>query len=277
MNAIEPGLRTDLSNADYHALTDWYSSSQLKALLPEHFKAGGSQEALDFGAFFHSAVLEPATVEAQYVALDDTAVWLKADGKPSENPTLTKAWKEAVAEAEADGKSVISKEWMTRVQAMQNAIADHPEAAYLLYRCEGSNEESAFWVDEAGVKHKARFDRRIPGALVDLKSTAAKPGVRSLTSVCIGYGYDVSAAHYSAVAEGLGLGTDTFLHVWVEKTEPYRVTVTELDEQFIKRGMELRAQALERALERAEPYEGATGRLTLFCPEWAIPFEEMEL
>lgn len=276
--SIAPGLVAGMTNTDYHAATDWWGSTQLKALLPEHYKSGGSQEALDFGAFFHTAVLEPNLVGDQYVALDDGAVWFKADGKtPSENPTMTKAWKDAVAAAEADGKKVIPMEWMTRVTAMQNSIADHSEASELLYRTTGTNEESAFWVDEHGVQHKARFDRRIPGALVDLKSTAANPGATSLTKVCLNYGYDLSAAHYLEVANGLGLGAEYFLHVWVEKSEPYRVTVTELDEQFIKRGVELRAQALERAANKAEPYEGATGRLTLFCPEWAINFEEMSL
>jgi hypothetical protein len=56
------------------------------------------------------------------------------------------------------------------------------------------------------------------------------------------------------------------------------VTVTELDELFIMRGRHLRDLALERAHNQAEPYEGASGRLTLLCPEWALPYDdEMEI
>lgn len=270
------GLHADISNDAYHAMTDWLSSTQLKALLPEHYKSGGSAEALSFGSLFHEVVLEPELTD-RYVSLDADKIGVKADGSPAQVPTMTAAWKNAVAEVEADGHVVVARADMDRAEAMRDAVAAHPEAVSLIYGEGGSNEESAFWVDENGLRHKARFDRRIEGALIDLKSTAAKPGAHSLTRVCIDYGYELSAAHYMAVAAGLGLNAATFLHVWVEKVAPYRVTVTELDEQFIKRGMDLRARAIERALAKSEPYEGATGRLTLFCPEWAIPFEEMSL
>lgn len=276
MSSIGPGLVEGLSNEAYHSQTNWLSSSQLKALLPEQYKSGGSQQALDFGSLFHTAVLEPDHLKF-YVALDPATVGVKVGGSPAANPTNTKAWQEAVAQVEADGLDVVDQCDLDRALRMRDAISKHVLARELIFETTGTNEESAFWIDEHGVQHKARFDRRIPGALVDLKSTAANPGAKSLTKVCLNYGYDLSAAHYLEVANGLGLGAECFVHVWVEKSEPYRVTVTELDEQFIKRGIELRAQALERAANKAEPYEGATGRLTLFCPIWALPFEDDDL
>jgi hypothetical protein len=275
---ITVGLHEGMPNDIYHAQADWASSTMLKRLLPEEYKAGGSQEALDFGSLFHVVVLEPDMVETSYVALDAETVGVKADGSKADNPTMTKAWKLAVAEAESDGKKVIAASDLDRAHAMRDAIERHPAARELIYDGTGHYEQSAFWIDEHGVRHKARFDRRIPGALIDLKSTSAKPGLYSLTKTCIDYGYDLSAAHYLTVAEGLGLDVSAFIHVWVEKVEPYRVTVTELDELFIVRGRHLRERALERASKRAEPYEGATGRLTLICPEWALPYDdEMEI
>src|SRR5690606_29045840 len=113
---ITPGLH-DMSNEAYHALTDWASSSQLKALLPEQYKTGGSQEALDFGTLFHTAVLEPDDL-AGYVALDAEKIGLKADGTPAQNPTMTQAWKRAVAEAEQDGKRVIAQADLDKALAM---------------------------------------------------------------------------------------------------------------------------------------------------------------
>ena len=87
---IEPGLRTDLSNDEYHGLTEWLSSSQLKAALPEHYtKPAGDSPALAFGTFFHSLVLEPDTVSDLYVPLDAEKIGVKADGSPAQNPTMT--------------------------------------------------------------------------------------------------------------------------------------------------------------------------------------------
>lgn len=266
---IAPGLRHDLSNDEYHALTDWHSSSQLKAALPEHYKPGGSQEALDLGTLFHTAVLEPDDL-SHYVALDAEKIGLKADGTPASNPTMTGAWKKAVAEAEQDGKKVIAQADLDRVMRMADAVRDHATASQLLFGDNGTNEESAFAVDDDGVQHKARFDRRIPGAIVDLKSTSAKPGRSSLTRTCIDYGYDVSAAHYLAVAELLGLDAPAFALVFVDKSERPRVTVAEVDASLLARGAELRRRAIERLTRPDVPaYEGATGFMTLTAPRWA--------
>lgn len=272
------GLHTNLSNDEYHALTDWYSSSQLKAALPESYKPfTGTTDALDFGTLFHTVVLEPDNLSG-YVALDANKIGVKADGTPAQNPTMTGAWKKAVAEAESDGLTVIAQDALDRAFAMRDAITNHPEANELMFADGGTNEESAFAVDENGIRHKARFDRRIPGAIVDLKSTASQPGADSLTKAVLNYGYEVSAAHYLTVAELLGLDAPTFTLVFVGKTAPYHVTVADLDDLLIMRGNNLRALALERIGQQVEPYEGASGRLILTCPMWALPYDdEMEI
>lgn len=266
----EPGLIADLPNDTYHAQTDWLSSTQLKRYLPERYTQGGSQEALDFGTLFHTVVLEPGNLDG-YAVLDAEKIGVKADGTPAANPTATLAWKNAVNEAKADGKTVIAQADWDKAHAMADAIHAHPTAPSLLVEGEGAYEESAFWVDETtGLRHKARFDRRIPGAIVDLKSTTAKPGGDSLVRTVIDYGYDLAAAHYLAVAAGLDLDVQAFAFVFCTKTEPYRVTVAELDEDFLARGRILRALAIARATDPAAPaYEGAAGYLTLSAPRWA--------
>ena len=271
---ITPGLMPGLSNDDYHALTDWWGSTQLKTYLPEHYKPfAGNSEALSFGSLVHTLALEPALM-SQYVALDAVTIGVKADGTPAANPLMTAAWKRAAAEVETDGYTVIAKADLDRATAMVDAIHDHPVARGLLFSDDGVSEESAFWVDDNGVQHKARFDRRIPGAIIDVKTTSAQPGGHSLSKAVINYGYEVATAHYLTVADGLGLDVDTFIHVWVSKSDPYRVTVTELDDYFLERGRDLRSLALERAAGRSEPYEGATEQLLLACPGWASPDDE---
>jgi hypothetical protein len=267
------GTLTDLSNDDYHADENYLSSSRLKGYLPERYKPGGSQEALDFGTLFHTAVLEPENLAA-YTALDAEKIGVKADGTPAQNPTMTAAWKRAVAEAEADGKTVVAQQDLDRALAMREAVANHETAARLLFSEDGVSELSAFAVDESGVQHKARFDKHIPGAIIDLKSTSGKPGRESIARAVIDYGYDLSAAHYLAVADLLGIDVQAFAFVFVGK-EPladgiHPVTVCDLDEMFLHRGRTLRAQAIRRHTDPAEPrYEGAAGFLTIPTPRWA--------
>jgi hypothetical protein len=208
-----------------------------------------------------------------FAVLDAKEIGVKKDGTTADNPTATTAWKEAVAAAEKDGKRVIHaaewERWLDQAFAMRDAVAEHETAASLLFGPEGSYEESAFWVDGNGIQHKARFDRRIPGAIVDLKSTSAKPGADNLAKSVLNYGYDLSAAHYLEVANGLGLTVDAFALVFVSKEAPHRVTVAELDDTFLARGRVLRALAIERHLNAAPAYEGASGYLTLSAPRWA--------
>jgi hypothetical protein len=269
---IEPdftGTLTDLPNDDYHADQHFLSSSRLKAYLPERYKTGGSQEALDFGTLFHTVVLEPDNL-GEYVALDADKIGVKADGTPAQNPTMTAAWKRAVAEVEQDGKKVIAQQDLDRAFAMRDAVAGHDTAARLLFSEDGRSELSAFAVDEDGIRHKARFDRHIPGVIVDLKSTSGKPGRESLARAVIDYGYDLSAAHYLAVAELLGIDVQAFAFVFVAKEPPYYVTVCDLDDAFLDRGRALRAKAIRRHTDPTEPaYEGATGFLTIPAPPWA--------
>lgn len=266
---IEPGIYTDLSNDDYHGEPDYLSSTRLKGYLPERYKpAPATSEALALGTLFHTVVLEPDTL-GQFVVLDAEKIGIKSDGTPAAVPTMTVAWKKAVAEAEQDGKTVVAQADWDRVQRMADAVWAHEVAASLL-NSRIATEESAFWVDEAGVRHKARFDARVPGAIVDLKSTSAQPGAESLTRAVINYGYDVSAAHYWAVAEGVGIDVDAFALIFVDKGDEPRVTVAELDDSLLERGRVLRALAIERHTNPAVPrYEGATGFLTLSAPRWA--------
>lgn len=267
--SIEPGIHLDLSNADYHADTEWLSSTRLKRHLPEFYDEGAmSQAALDFGTLVHSIVLEPDNLD-HYITADAEKIGVKADGTPAQNPTMTGAWKRFVSDAEADGKIIVAQSDWDRAHAMRDALKSHGEAASLLFG-DGESEVSAFAVDSEGVQHKARFDRLNPGCAVDLKTTGAKAGADSLTKTVVNFLYDLSAAHYLDVADLLDLDARTFTWVFVTKTEPYRVTVADASPEFIERGRALRDRALARLLDPdIDPYEGAVGRLTLTPPPWA--------
>lgn len=268
---IKQGLHFNLPNDDYHALTEWYSSTQIKLALPERYKEGGSQDALDFGTLVHSVVLEPDRAIEEYAPLDALKVGVRKDGSQAADvgaAMRTDAWKYARAEAETSGKTVIAQEWWDDARRMREAIEAHPAAHELLFEGEGSAEESAFVLDD-GVPCKARFDRRIPGVIVDLKTTSAKPGADSLARTIVDYGYDLSAAHYLAVADVLDLDVQGFVWVFVDKSEHHRVSVVRAD-PWIERGRILREQGLRRLTDpAAAPYDGATGYLEVPVPGWA--------
>src|SRR5690606_26784620 len=112
-------------------------------------------------------------------------------------------------------------------------------------------------------------DRLIDGAVVDLKTTNARAGAASLRSVVANFLYDLSAYHYLEVARLCELGADAFWFVFVSKDAKPLVTVANLSDAFIERGRDLRSLALDRISGSAEPYEGATGHLTLHPPGWS--------
>lgn len=269
--AIQPGVYADMPNDAYHADATYLSSTRLKGYLPERYTKPTGTAALDFGTLFHTTVLEPEKLGA-FVVLDAHAIAGNnpKTGKPYDAPHMTARFKAAVAEAEQDGRAVVAQTDWDLAQRMADAIAAHPTARALLLDSEGACEESAFAVDENGIGHKARFDKRIPGAIVDLKTTSAKPGGDSLARAAIDFGYDLSACHYLEVAALAGLDADAFALVFVSKTDPARVTVAELDDSLLARGRVLRALAIERHVNpAAPPYEGASGYLTLTAPRWA--------
>lgn len=276
---IPPGLHHDLSNEAYHADQDYLSSTVLKHQLPERFKDSMSQDALDFGSLFHAVVLEPDKVtdlpaELGIAVLDPVEIGVKKDGSKADSPTQTTAWREAVQASEAAGRRVMQphqwQAWIDRAEAMRDAVVEHDEAARLLFDEPGESEVSAFWQPPDGIGHKARFDRLLNGRAVDLKSTSARPGEDSLSRTVIDYGYDLSAAHYLAVAEGLALGVTEFWFVFVGKEPPHYVTVCNLSPDFLTRGRVLRALAIERLTDDTAPaYQGAHGHLTLTPPPYA--------
>ena len=267
MRSITAGLHADMSNEDYHADIEWLSSTRLKALLPERYKAhdGETTPAMEFGTLVHQIVLEPDSL-GHYAVLDAAAIAGSnpKTGRPYDAPTMTGRWKAAVAGAEQDGRTVVAQSDWDRAHAMRDALAAHPKAARMLFDLPGENEVSAFWRREDDLRLKARYDRLISGAVLDLKTTSAKPGEHSLRRAVWDYGYHPSAAHYLSVAAGLDLDVETFALVFVGKEPPHYVTVCDFSDDLLGAGYDLHAEALTRFTDPdAEPYVGASTVLTL--------------
>lgn len=263
-----PGLHLDIEELDYHALPG-LSSTGIKAMLqapavyrwnadhPKPFK-----KAFEIGHAIHAKVLGvglPAAVVPEAM--------LAANGAAS-----TAAAKAFIAEARAAGKVVLKAEEWDRVDAMAEAVLDHPDASYLVSN--GAPEVSLIWDDpETGVRCRGRLDywHDGPNVAVDLKSAqSADPGHYPGTAV--NFGADTQKVHYQ---DGTGLitGRDRprLLHVLVAKEPPYLVSVVELDAEFEAIAAERVRQAIDlyAKCEAADDWPGfAPGIHRIAPPRW---------
>lgn len=255
----EPGIYDGITNAEYHA-HEALGSTSLKTLAtrtPAHYQWDKAHpkhsDAFTLGTAAHSLILEDDTSNIVMVEADN---W------------LTKAAKEAKAEALAEGKQpLLTKEWF-QVLSMRDAVMVNPQAreAFTGHRAEAS----VFWAEFDGLMLKCRPDAWKPNALVDLKTTVnADP--REFGKTAYNFGYHQSAAHY---IDGVQLVTGErlpFRFVLVEKTAPYLVSVVELDEEAITAGRALndRAKRIYQECLSTGNWPGYPAAEPLSLPMWA--------
>ena len=254
-----PGIYSGVSNRDYHADLALGSTS-LKTLAtktPAHYQHDKQHpkfsDAFTLGTAAHSLILED---DASGILVVEADNW------------LTKAAKEAKTEALANGSQpLLHKEWL-QICAMQDAVMAHPVARELFTGHKA--EQSVFW-EEDGLMLKCRPDAWKPGLLIDLK-TARDANPNEFGKTAHEYGYHQSAAHY---IDGVKAATGEelpFLFVLVEKTEPYLVSVVELDIEAVNLGRQLndRAKRIYRECVESGKWHGYPGQTTAFLPMWAI-------
>jgi hypothetical protein len=244
----EPGLVLDLPEIDYHQDEATLSASGAKILLGKRPPSPDS-DAIHFGRLVHVVILEPHMLDT-YAVLDPDIIGVKADGTKADNPTATKAWKDAVFAAKRDGLTVISPRELSKARALAAAVQAHPEAGRLLAQAT-DHEVSAYADHPSGARVRARFDLIGPGFIADIK-TCRDADPATFDRTIHGFGYHISAANYVDIARANGLTVDRFDLICVEK-EPtpggdYRVSVIEMHPDAINKGRELMAEACARWL-----------------------------
>jgi hypothetical protein len=228
-----PGLYSDIPNADYHrdpVEGGSLSSSGARALLPPSCPARfrwhqdhgqTSTDHFDFGHAAHQLVLGVGDP----IAIIDADDW------------RTKAAKEARDEARAAGHIPLLADDMLIVEAMADALREHPVANALLAPGTGLPEQTLVWRDATTeVMCRARIDwlpHRTAGRRViipDYKTChSAEP--EALRRAMAQFGYHQQADWYLTAARALGLaGADAaFVFICQEKVAPYLVTIFEPD------------------------------------------------
>lgn len=198
-----------------------------------------TSDAFDLGSAVHTKVL--GTGKGVVVIPEDA---LSAVGG-----TNTKAAREFIAAARADGLVPVKAETAALVDAMAEAVLAHRIARAFLEQ-PGRREAVAVARDEAhGVWMRSmvdhlpdRTDRRT--VLVDLKS-AASAYLPDFERSAASYGYDVQAEFYQRVIRSARGDDDTaFVFVVVEKDAPHLVNVIELTGEYRDTGRRLVDAAL---------------------------------
>jgi hypothetical protein len=269
----------DLDENAYHADTETLSASGAKVLLGKRAPAPDS-DALMFGRLVHTVILEPHKLDT-YAVLNPAVVGVKADGSPAENPTATKAWKDAVLKAKRDGLTVIGPATLAKAQAMAAAVQKHPEAARLLAAAT-DHEISAYAEHPSGARVRARFDLVGPGFIADIK-TCRDADPENFGWIVHALMYHVSAANYIDIARANGHPVDRFDLICVEKDPTpggdYRVAVLELHPDAIDRGRELMALACDRWLQlgkRIDLPSYGDDRHVIDLPAWGYDFDDFD-
>jgi hypothetical protein len=213
-----------MNNAEYHA-ADGISSSNLKLLAesPVHLKNKHlfkfSSTACDFGSLVHALILEPETVDDEFVVMPQFDARTK-DGKAAK----------AEFEARSGSKIIVSADDMDKAETMaQNAVII---AGGLLMN---GVAESSHFVDDDGLILKCRPDYYIEsaGVVVDIK-TIADCSEFNIRKAITNYKYHWSAAWYLRVLSLLGKPAKKFVFVFIDKQAPHMVRIRELTPESLE-------------------------------------------
>ena len=213
--------------------------------------------ALAFGSLSHLLTLQPQEFDSQYAVTD-----LNLATKEG------KAWKAALP----DGIQIVKNDDYEKAQMMADAVRDHPQAKMLFQNYIA--EEPIYWTLD-GVPCKAKpdivaevFGRRY---IADLKTTESV-NPEAIRKSIAKWGYHRQAAWYLSGMEAVGRPCDAFIFIFVEKTYPYLVTMCQLDEDALAKGMEecLRAVSTLKECQASGTWPCYTREIiTLGLPKWA--------
>ena len=213
--------------------------------------------ALAFGSLSHLLTLQPQEFDNQYAVTD-----LNMATKEG------KAWKAALPE----GIQIVKNDDYEKAQMMADAVRDHPQAKMLFQ--DYIAEEPIYWTFD-GVPCKAKPDivAEVFGHryIADLKTTESV-NPEAIRKSIAKWGYHRQAAWYLSGMEAVGRPCDAFIFIFVEKTYPYLVTMCQLDEDALAKGMEecLRAVSTLKECQASGTWPCYTREIiTLGLPKWA--------
>jgi len=235
LTVTEPGLYAGIPEDTYHADPvpgGSLSQSGMKLLLPpscparfrwEQDHPATASRAMDFGTAAHRKVLG---VGQDIAALDFP-------------DRRTKAYREAVAEAEQAGRLPLLASEARVIDDMAAQLAAHPIAGRLFADGAGTPEVSAFWREPfRNVMLRARFDW-LPSPdrqliLTDYKTARTADPDEWVRLNVLNYGYFIQEFVYrqiTAALYGADIRDTSFVFVVQEPNPPYLVSVVQLPDE----------------------------------------------
>jgi hypothetical protein len=220
----------------------WYDSvfnpdwREIRARAEAKRRKSGRDE-FDIGTAVHLAVLE-SHIFAERCSLVPYSDWTTKHSRDIRNQCV------------ADGKVPLLPKNYELVQTMREAIEQSDAAEYFFGA--GESEVSYTW-DADGIACKARADRIVPGAIVDLK-TAVSASPEAFQRAMVRYGHHLRAAWYidgwCSQHAGMNSRDIDYLYVVPAKTEPHLVSIFKVEDvdTVFEPGFERydRVSALER-------------------------------
>lgn len=249
---------------------------------PAHFFAKSSlnpnrKDQADSPAFAVGRLAHKLLLEGREGLADEFAI--RPDCWDSWRTKDSQVWRDEQILA---GLTVITEDDLVTVTGMAESLARHPlvKAGIL----DGKVERSLIWKDaETGIWIKSRPDV-IPNAssvVADLKTTVSVTD-DALSKSLASFSYHCQGAVVGMALEAvMGLKMEAFALVWVEKTDPFCVRVTQLAPDDLERGrLQVRAalRTMARCLDTGVwPGPGGADASYLSLPTYAANRIDTEL
>ena len=261
-----------ITNAEYHGRKTHLSSTNIRT-----FKKNRKQfeyslthdlvkqtKAMADGTAVHAFFLERDKFDTDFVI------------KPADIKLNTKVGKEWALENQS--KIIIDSELGNNLYEMEKSFMDSP--AKLIYDIKGQTELSYFWDDLGTIKGKCRpdwisDDRSI---VIDIKTTidASPRGFQKSIST---WGYHLQLGWYLRGLRKLGLPTEQFIFIAIEKTAPFCVGVYRADQEMINFAMKELDQLMpeiQTAMVSNEFPDYTPEITSIGLPPWMIDKKEQQ-
>lgn len=257
MSDVKRFLSSELSNSMYHGDTSkltgssvpHLSSSGMKTLIEspqkyseiylQGFQSAGNTTALDVGSYTHAVILEPHTVEEDFV------VWTGARRAGRE-------WEEF--RNKHSDKTIITERDKAQVDMMVSAFHKSKHGPRLIDHSKGQAEVS-FLADFDGIPVKCRADflrtaavegDPNPGAaIIDIKTSSSPLTDDEIANVIYKYSYELSTALYCDILKKYDGLEHSFYYVFLSKYGDGACRVWRASEKLIELGRIKYKRALE--------------------------------
>lgn len=225
----------NISNELYHSSTA-ISRSKLMLLdkSPYHFwfehlsglaKPKETTPSMIIGQLFHTLLLEPELFKDDYIVMPEV------DRRTKEGKSIWQMFQETAQE-----KTILTVSQYEKTLSMVSMVKEHEIVSTLM--SESIFEQSIFWTDkETGIQFKARPDIWSSTMIVDLK-TSKDSEEYSFTRSALKYGYYLQAGMMYEACQSIGKKFDMFVHLVVEKEEPYAPSVYIMNDESLQFGID---------------------------------------